>query len=109
MKRKLFDDFITTGKVNSKILVNVLFYSGLIVIICFGVLEGKYLAETYKIWTTVQKGNMYTGAEVNNYVLNIFGFLIVVIVSIVIWKVLCELIYFILEALKVYINRNKMK
>lgn len=104
MKRKLFDDFITTGKMNSKILVNMLFYSGLIVIICFGVLEGKYLAETYKIWTTVQRGNMFTGAEVNNNVLGIFGFLITVIVATVIWKVLCELIYFILEALKVYIK-----
>jgi hypothetical protein len=95
--------FLKFGNTGSYELVLVLFYIGIIPIAYKCIQFGKwvYLNNTYQI--TVKQGDWFTGKEVNHLPLGIFQGVILFIVSIIIWKIICEML---LIVLKYFERRN---
>lgn len=93
MEKKIFK----FGEISSKVLITVLFYTGIIPIIHKSIAFGKtvYLSNTYQ--RTVKVGDYYTEKEVNNLLLGVFEGLVLFIVLVIFWKVVCELLYIIIR------------
>lgn len=102
MGKKVFQ----IGEIPSKILITILFYTGFIPILYKSVLFGKtvYLTHTYQ--KTIKVGDWYTGEEVNNLPLGIFQGVILFLIAVVIWKVVCEIIFIVVRYFEKSINEG---
>lgn len=92
------------GEAKLKTIITNLFCMGCVLIAYKAFIFGKeiYLANFYfKSIKYVQNGQrIYTEREVNNLPLGIFGGVIYFIVILLIWKLVCELLYIIFERIK---------
>lgn len=93
MEKKIYQ----FGEISSKLLISLLFYTGIIPILYKSTAFGKsvYLHNTYE--TTIRVGDYYTGKEVNNQPLGVFAGVVFFLIAIIIWKIVCELIFIIIR------------
>ncbi len=100
-KRKEFFDF---GVMSTKGIIKNLFFMGILIIVYRAFLYGKslYLTHFYEKMVKYTEGGdqWYTTQNVNNPVYGILGFIIYAVVFIVIWKLICEIIYIIINKLR---------
>jgi hypothetical protein len=93
------EGLISLGKMKPKTLITTLFFTGIVGIIWYSILIGKYIYIT----------NVAT-IEMDRGVYSIVAFLAGVVccaVLLIIWKVVCELLLLIFNALNVYILRRE--
>lgn len=85
------------GRIEAVTLISILFYTGIIPIVFKSIGFGKnvFLNNTYQI--IVKEGEWFTGKEVNNLSLGIFQGILHFIISIIIWKIVCEILLIILR------------
>ena len=104
--------FFKLGNTTAQEAISLLFYIGLLPVLYFSIVFGKYLYLTNMyskdIWFTKNGQKFYTSEQVNNLPLGIFGGLVFIIVTTIAWKVLCELLIIIFRAIETYTQKNKM-
>lgn len=88
MKDKIFG----FGHLSSRFLIALFFYTGIIPIVYQCVVFGKQVYATHFVETTVKEGDWYTGKTINDLPITIFQGTVAFLVSIVMWKVICELL-----------------
>ncbi|WP_440962199.1 hypothetical protein ACN6KS_13505 [Paenibacillus nitricinens] len=103
---RLPDGIITLGKMKSVTLITILFYTGIIGTIYFSFQFGKYIAISNAVMKTIVFDQGYNQFVTHNYILGFFAGVMCFVVLLVIWKVACELLLMIFNALSVYVNRK---
>jgi hypothetical protein len=100
------------GEITAKRAISILFFLGLLPILFTSILFGKYLyiSNTYLkgIWFMQDGQQSYTEKYVNNLPLGIFGGFLFFIVTVLVWKILCELLIIIFKAIETYTQKNKV-
>ncbi|MBH1939670.1 hypothetical protein I5677_02030 [Mobilitalea sibirica] len=100
MKEKI-KIILTFGEMSLRSIIKYLYCAGCIVIayIAFHWARAIYLTNFYDKEISYMEGKTrwYTTETVNNLPLSILGFIAYVIVALVIWKLICELLYIIFE------------
>lgn len=95
------DNLLIVGNVRSKILLTVLFYTGLLGAIYYSVGFGKYIAATNMMMTSVlTTEGMYSGELVENMALGYLAGILFFVVVVIVWRVICELLLLIFNALE---------
>lgn len=100
------DGIITLGKMKPATLITILFYTGIIGTIYFAFQFGKYIAISNAVMKTIVFDQGYNQVVTNNYILGFFAGVMCFVVLLVIWKVACELLLMIFNALSAYVNRK---
>ncbi|PKM49706.1 MAG: hypothetical protein CVV02_14625 [Firmicutes bacterium HGW-Firmicutes-7] len=94
-------NFFEFGDMSLKSIIRYLYLMGCITLLYKAFLVGRvlYLTNTYAKETSYMQGGQqwYSSIEVNNMPLGLFGGLAFFIVSLLIWKIICELLYIIFE------------
>lgn len=93
MKDKIF----RFGSLSSRVLITILFYTGIIPIFYQSVAFGKQVYASHFVQTTVKEGDWYTGKTINDLPISVFQGTVAFLVSIVMWKVICELLLIIVR------------
>ncbi|TCZ68559.1 hypothetical protein E0485_24330 [Paenibacillus albiflavus] len=86
------DKIFKFGRIPANTLLTILFYTGILPIMYQAFVFGRKVYLNNFIQTQVKEGNWYIGKEINNLPLGVLQGVIVFIISIIIWKVICELI-----------------
>lgn len=103
------DGIITLGKMKPSTLITTLFYTGLIGVIYFAYQFGKYISLTNTVMKEVMiEQGMYTVAPTNNSTLGFFAGVMCFLAFLIIWKVVCEFLLLIFNALSVYVKRRSV-
>jgi len=104
---------IKFGETTAKRAISVLFFLGLFPLFYISILFGKYLYLTNlyekSIWFTQNGQRMYTSTMVNNKPLGFLGGLVFFVVTVLVWKVLCELFIIIFRAIETYTQKNRIR
>ncbi|MCX7923105.1 MAG: DUF4282 domain-containing protein [Clostridia bacterium] len=99
------------GEITAQKALSILFFLGLFPLLFAAIIFGKYLyiANTYMkgIWFIQNGQKMYTETMANNLPLGVFGGLIFFIISVLVWKVTCELLIIIFRAIETYTKKHK--
>lgn len=107
----MFDKFLKFGEMGAIRIIRFFFWVGTALSAISSILFGKYLymTNTYdKDITFMQDGQKwYTSKPVNNLPLGIGGALVSFIISIIIWRVVCEILYMIIRCMETYLEKNK--
>lgn len=90
------DKFLDFGSISIKKLTTLLFVTGTAGIFAAACLNGYSIFQTYTYETMVLQGEWYTGAEVNNLPLGIFCGMIYFTIGVLLWRLMCEIIYIVL-------------
>lgn len=107
----MLDRFLDFGKIGAGRIAEWLFWAGTVLSGISSFLFGKYLylTNTYdKDISFMQNGEKwYTSKPVNHLPLGIGGALVSFIVSVVFWRIACELLYLIIKCMETYLEKNK--
>ncbi len=107
----MLDRYLDFGKMGARRIVECLFWVGAVVSAISSFLFGKYLyiTTTYaKDFSYIQDGQQWFSSElVNNLPLGVGGAIVLFIASIVILKVVCELLYLIIRCMETYLEKNR--
>ncbi len=103
----LIEKIFKFGEITSKTLVTILFYTGILPIIYQSIEFGKTVYLNNFVEITVKNGDWYTGKEINNLPLGIFQGVIVFLISIIIWKVICEIIFIMVRYFEINSRQKK--
>lgn len=99
------------GDITAKKALSILFFLGLLPLLFASIIFGKYLylTNTYfkGIWFIQDGQKMYTEKMANNLPLGVFGGFIFFVVSVLVWKVICELLIIIFRAIETYTQKHK--
>lgn len=106
----MFNRLLSFGKMGARRIVGYLFWIGAAASSISSIMFGKYLylTNTYdKGISFIQNGTTwYTSKPVNHLPLGIGGAVAAFIISIVIWKVACEVLYLIIKCMETYLSKN---
>lgn len=86
------DKILGFGNFSSRLLISLLFYTGIIPIFYLSVAFGKRVYASHFVQTTVKEGDWYTGKTINDLPISVFQGTVAFLVSIVMWKLICELL-----------------
>ncbi len=107
----MLDRFLDFGKVEAKRIAEYIFWVGTVLSAISSFLLGKflYMANTYdKEISYIQNGQRWvTSKPVNNFPLGVGGAIVSFIVSIVVLKVACEVLYLLIRCMKTYLEKNR--
>jgi hypothetical protein len=107
----MFDKCLNFGKMGAKIIVGFLFWVGTALSAISSFLFGKflYMTNTYdKDILFMQNGQQwYTSKPVNNFPLGVGGALVSFIISTVVLKIVCEVLYLIIRCMETYLKKNR--
>ncbi|SHH81757.1 DUF4282 domain-containing protein [Desulfosporosinus lacus] len=102
--------FFKLGEMVSYKAISILFYVGFIPLIAQSYMLGKNIYETNTYSKSIQvnqNGQIWlTGQEVNNIPLGILGGLVSFIVTMIIWKIICELLIIVFRYFEAGTNKN---
>lgn len=106
----LFRKLFGIGETSAKRAVSSLFYVGLAIVSYRSIVFGRhlYLAYTYQKKLQIFRDGVYTVTyrTVNHLPLGILGGIVFFVLSVVAWKILCELVYIIVRAFETYALSN---
>jgi hypothetical protein len=107
----MLDRYLDFGRVGAKRLAELVFWIGITLSTISSILVGKYLYMTYmydKEFVYMQDGQQwFSSKQVNNLPLGIGGAVVSFLVSLVIIKVACEVLYLIIRCMETYLEKNK--
>lgn len=101
------------GKTTAQQAITALFFLGIIPELFASILFGRflYLSNTYyKGISFLQNGmKTFSEREVNNLPLGVLGGIAFFIVTVLLWKVICELLIIIFRVIETYTQKNKVQ
>lgn len=101
------DGLITLGTMKPIALITALFYTGIIGVIYCAFQIGRYISISLAIKKTTIVDYGFTEEITNNVALGFIAGVFSFIVLFVIWKVTCELLLLIFNALRFYVRDSK--
>ncbi|WP_053957469.1 hypothetical protein [Inediibacterium massiliense] len=104
----MFKELLSFKKDSAFNLLQRLFHIGILPLFLPAFWLGKYFAILFPVDCKVPSENpaFYTFETMPNVLLGIFVSICLLIVSIFIWKIICQILLIIFEALESYINRH---
>ncbi|HYF81877.1 MAG TPA: hypothetical protein VEB00_02455 [Clostridia bacterium] len=107
----MLDRFLDFGKTGASRIAKNLFWVGTVLSAISSFLFGKflYMTNTYdKAISFIQDGQRwFTSKPVNNFPLGVGGAIVSFIISIVVLKVTCEVLYLIIRCMETYLEKNR--
>ena len=105
----MLEKFLDFGKMGARRIVEYLFWGGALLSAASSLILGKYIYMT----TTYNKGityfqngqKWYTEKQVNNLPLGIGGAIASFIISIIFWKLACEILFLIIRCMEKYLEK----
>ena len=95
------------GSMSIKMLTELFFWIGSVPILVNSILLGYIIALSTTWDRMVQTGDsVWTGVESNNYPLGIFSGILAFILCVLLWRLICEVIYIILNFFKSNLKNN---
>lgn len=101
------DGIVTLGKMKPAMLITALFYTGIIGVIYFAFQFGKYISIKNAAMKTAVIDQGFNQEIANNTILGFFAGVMCFLALLIIWKVVCEFLLLIFNALYVYVNRKE--
>ncbi|GKX29324.1 hypothetical protein SH1V18_18040 [Vallitalea longa] len=92
-----FKSFFAIGNMNCEKIIMHLFYIGIILLLyqSYKISYYVYTTYTYEKEVTYEKNTeiFYTYVTTNNLILSIFTFIVSFFIILILWKLICEIIY----------------
>ncbi len=105
------EDFLNFGEMETKCITKYLFWAGAALSLIISLLFGKYLYMTNTFEreiSFIENGETWYSFEpVNHLPLGIIGGVASFIISMVVLKAACEVLYLIISCMKVYLEKNE--
>lgn len=107
----MLDKFLDFGKTGASRIAEYLFWVGTVLSAISSFLFGKFLYMTNmydKEISYIQDGQRwFTSKPVNNFPLGVGGAIVSFIVTIVVLKITCEVLYLIIRCMETYLEKNR--